>query len=107
VAYIWPCYTSSTVIVYSRDKNLSHSEQKVRLGKLISEIPDKCYKVENMSEPQQGRVPILLLKDGATETKGKDARKNSITAAKLIAQVIRSSLGPRGMDKMSSILQRM
>ena len=53
-----------------------------------------------MSANQQGRVPILLLKEGATETKGKDARKNSITAAKLIAQVIRSSLGPRGMDKM-------
>src|SRR6476659_8387824 len=53
-----------------------------------------------MSAYQQGRVPILLLKEGATETKGKDARKNSITAAKLIAKVIRSSLGPRGMDKM-------
>ena len=53
-----------------------------------------------MSAYQQSRVPILLLKEGATETKGKDARKNSITAAKLIAQVIRSSLGPRGMDKM-------
>jgi thermosome len=53
-----------------------------------------------MSVPQQDRVPILVLKEGATETKGKDARKNSIAAAKLIAQVIRSSLGPRGMDKM-------
>jgi archaeal chaperonin len=45
-------------------------------------------------------MPILLLREGATETKGNDARKNSIAAAKLIAQVIRSSLGPRGMDKM-------
>src|SRR5881396_3948459 len=53
-----------------------------------------------MSTPEQDRVPIVLLKEGATETKGKDARKNSITAAKLIAHVIRSSLGPRGMDKM-------
>jgi archaeal chaperonin len=53
-----------------------------------------------MSVPQQDRVPILLLKEGATETKGKDARKNNIAAAKLIAQVIRSSLGPSGMDKM-------
>jgi len=53
-----------------------------------------------MSAYQQGRVPILLLKEGATETKGEDARKNSFAAVKLIAQVIRSSLGPRGMDKM-------
>jgi archaeal chaperonin len=54
-----------------------------------------------LSALEQGsRVPILLLREGATQTKGKDARKNNITAAKLIAQVIRSSLGPRGMDKM-------
>jgi archaeal chaperonin len=55
-----------------------------------------------MSAPQyqQDRPPILLLKEGATETKGKDARRNNITAAKLISQLIRSSLGPRGMDKM-------
>ena len=53
-----------------------------------------------MSASQPDRMPIILLKEGATETKGKDARKNNIAAAKLIAQVIRSSLGPRGMDKM-------
>ena len=53
-----------------------------------------------MSTPEQDSVPIVLLKEGATETKGKDARKNSIAAAKLIAKIIRSSLGPRGMDKM-------
>jgi thermosome len=54
-----------------------------------------------LSAREQGsRVPVLLLKEGATQTKGKDARKNNMTAAKLIAQVIRSSLGPRGMDKM-------
>jgi archaeal chaperonin len=53
-----------------------------------------------LSAYERGRVPILLLKEGSTETKGKDARKNSFAAVKLIAQVIRSSLGPRGMDKM-------
>jgi len=53
-----------------------------------------------LSTNQQSRVPILILREGSTETKGRDARKNNITAAKLIAQVIRSSLGPRGMDKM-------
>jgi thermosome len=49
---------------------------------------------------QQERIPIQLLKEGATETKGKDARKNSFAAVKLITHVVRSSLGPRGMDKM-------
>ena len=47
-----------------------------------------------------GGLPVLILKEGATQTKGKDAQKNNITAAKLIAEVVRSSLGPRGMDKM-------
>jgi hypothetical protein len=60
----------------------------------------KQYKVENMAASQPDRMPIVLLKEGATETKGEDARKNSIAAAKLIAKIIRSSLGPRGMDKM-------
>ena len=49
---------------------------------------------------QQPQVPILLLKEGTNETKKKDAQKNNITAAKLIAQILKSSLGPRGLDKM-------
>ena len=45
-------------------------------------------------------MPIFLLKEGATETKGNQAQRNNITAAKTIAEIVRSSLGPRGMDKM-------
>ena len=46
------------------------------------------------------QVPILLLKEGSTETKDKNAQRNNITAAKLVTQMVKSSLGPRGMDKM-------
>src|SRR5687767_15828400 len=56
-----------------------------------------------MSTIQQGSaggVPVLILKEGSTQTKGRDAQKNNIAAAKLIAEIVRSSLGPRGMDKM-------
>ncbi len=53
-----------------------------------------------MSKYEQEGIPIQLPKEGATETKGKDARKNTFAAVKLITQVVRSSLGPRGMDKM-------
>jgi archaeal chaperonin len=49
---------------------------------------------------QDPQMPILLLKEGAKETKGKDAQKNNITAAKAIAEIVRTSLGPRGLDKM-------
>jgi len=51
-----------------------------------------------MSAEQQ--VPIVVLKEGTTETKEKNAQHNNITAAKLVAEIVRSSLGPRGMDKM-------
>src|SRR2546425_8040914 len=47
-----------------------------------------------------GGMPVLILKEGTRENKGKDAQKNNIAAAKLIAEIVRSSLGPRGMDKM-------
>src|SRR6188472_361967 len=47
-----------------------------------------------------GGLPVIILKEGATQTKGKDAQKNNITAAKLIAEIVKTSLGPRGMDKM-------
>jgi archaeal chaperonin len=48
----------------------------------------------------RGGMPVLILKEGASQTKGRDAQKNNITAAKLISEVVRTSLGPRGMDKM-------
>jgi archaeal chaperonin len=49
---------------------------------------------------QGQQVPILILREGTTETKDKDAKRNNITAAKLVAELVRTSLGPRGMDKM-------
>ncbi|HEX7818007.1 MAG TPA: thermosome subunit beta, partial [Nitrososphaeraceae archaeon] len=48
----------------------------------------------------QMQVPLVLLKEGTKESKGKEAQKNNITAAKLVAEVVKTSLGPRGMDKM-------
>ena len=45
-------------------------------------------------------MPVVLLKDGASQTKGKEAQKNNIAAAKIIAEIVHTSLGPRGMDKM-------
>ena len=44
--------------------------------------------------------PVLVLKESALQEKGKDAQKNNIMAAKLVADIVKSSLGPRGLDKM-------
>ncbi|MCH8324576.1 MAG: TCP-1/cpn60 chaperonin family protein [Thaumarchaeota archaeon] len=48
----------------------------------------------------KGTMPVVLLKEGTSETKGNEAQKNNIQAAKIIAEIVRTSLGPRGMDKM-------
>jgi len=44
--------------------------------------------------------PVLVLKESALQEKGKDAQKNNIMAAKMVADIVKSSLGPRGLDKM-------
>jgi thermosome len=46
------------------------------------------------------QTPILILKEGTKRDKGKDAQYNNIMAARAIADAVRSTLGPRGMDKM-------
>jgi archaeal chaperonin len=43
---------------------------------------------------------VFILKEGSTQTKGRDAQSNNIFAARLISEIVKSSLGPRGMDKM-------
>ncbi len=56
--------------------------------------------MSNMQASAKGSMPIVLLKEGGSETKGRDAQKNNIAASKIIAEIVHSSLGPRGMDKM-------
>src|SRR5436309_946558 len=43
---------------------------------------------------------VLILKEGSSQNRGKEAQRNNIAAAKLIAEIVKTSLGPRGMDKM-------
>ncbi len=52
-----------------------------------------------MSEPSGG-VPVLVLKEGTGRTTGKEAQRNNIMAAKIIAETVKTTLGPLGMDKM-------
>ncbi|MCG2862959.1 MAG: TCP-1/cpn60 chaperonin family protein [Vulcanisaeta sp.] len=53
-----------------------------------------------MSSQQKGGIPVMILKEGAQRTTGADARRSNIMAAKVIAEILSTSLGPRGMDKM-------
>ncbi|MDA0877650.1 MAG: thermosome subunit beta [archaeon] len=49
---------------------------------------------------QQGQAPIFILKEGTQRTRGRTAQSNNIAAAKAVADAVRSTLGPKGMDKM-------
>ena len=48
---------------------------------------------------QTGSVPVLIMREGSG-SRGKDVQRNNIMAAKTIAEAVKSSLGPKGMDKM-------
>ncbi|MGQ9588054.1 MAG: thermosome subunit beta, partial [Thermoplasmata archaeon] len=47
-----------------------------------------------------GGQPVIVLKEGTESTRGKTAHSNNIMAAKAVADAVRSTLGPKGMDKM-------
>ncbi len=49
---------------------------------------------------QAGGVPVLVLKEGSNRSRGKEAQRTNIMAAKIVAESVKSSLGPKGMDKM-------
>ena len=57
-----------------------------------------------MSQPAIANTPsgqpVIILKEGSSQTRGREAQKNNMTAAKMIAGIVKSSLGPRGMDKL-------
>lgn len=53
-----------------------------------------------MAQSGLGGTPVLILREGAQRTRGRDAQRGNINAAKVIAEAVKSALGPRGMDKM-------
>ncbi len=53
-----------------------------------------------MSSSGQTGVPILVLKEGSSRSRGREAQHTNIEAAKIVAESVRSALGPKGMDKM-------
>jgi len=48
----------------------------------------------------QAGQPVLILKEGTARRRGREAQRNNVMAARVIAEVLRTTLGPRGMDKM-------
>jgi chaperonin GroEL (HSP60 family) len=52
------------------------------------------------SQQSAGGVPVLVLKEGSSRSRGREAQNTNIEAAKIVAEAVKSSLGPKGMDKM-------
>jgi len=52
------------------------------------------------SSAQAGGVPVLVLKEGSSRSRGREAQHTNIMAAKIVAETVKSALGPKGMDKM-------
>ena len=53
-----------------------------------------------MLQVYNGQQPIFIMKEGTQRTSGRTAQSNNIAAAKAVADAVRSTLGPKGMDKM-------
>jgi chaperonin GroEL (HSP60 family) len=53
-----------------------------------------------VDEMTQQFQPIFILPEGYQRTQGKSAQRTNIAAAKLVAETVRTTLGPKGMDKM-------
>lgn len=45
-------------------------------------------------------MPVLVLREGSSRSRGKEAQHTNIMAAKIVAETVKSALGPKGMDKM-------
>ena len=47
------------------------------------------------AQTPKGNMPVVVLKDDASQVKGREAQKNNIAAAKIIAEIVHTSLGPK------------
>ena len=96
-----PCFFNFSLIL-SLKNNLN-----IHFLDLVSIIQrkenNKNYQKKTVGEKEKmlsGQQPIIILKEGTTREKGRDARENNIMAAIAIADAAKSTLGPKGMDKM-------
>lgn len=53
-----------------------------------------------MATPELAGIPVLILKEGASRSKGSEVQHANIMAARIVAETVKSALDPKGMDKM-------
>src|SRR2546428_6173263 len=72
---------------------------KIYIARVLSRWNRNRGASERLSAELTGQQ-VIILKEGTSRSRGRDAQKANIIAAKVIAESIKSSLGPKGMDKM-------
>src|SRR5215469_1809682 len=68
-------------------------EEKLIFLLILKKIGGNLMSAQNDQGPQ---IPILLLKEGTSQTKGRDAKRNNIAAAKQVANIVKGSLATKG-----------
>jgi hypothetical protein len=72
-----------------------------RAGEVWTALPERTIKKSGIEMSQQlGGQQIIILRQGTTRNRGQEAQNSNIAAAKAVANAVRSTLGPKGMDKM-------
>src|SRR5207247_686620 len=78
-----------------KNKPKKPANSKVRFLFEVSSQPLSGSRMSYLSNQ-----PILILKEGSSSNRGKDAQRGNISAARIVSEVVKTTLGPRGMDKM-------
>ena len=86
--------TSSSILGWTRLVEF----QKPPPSKGLSQESPNPWLIQIVFEMSE--VQVLILKEGSSRSRGRDAQKNNIMAAKVLAETVRSTIGPKGMDKM-------
>ena len=72
----------------------------IKTPQLINKIDfEEKINMAYLTQTQSGQ-PVLILKEGTSRSRGKEAQRNNIMAARVIGEVLKTTIGPRGMDKM-------
>lgn len=53
-----------------------------------------------LAQSKSSAIPVLVMKEGSSRSRGRNAQHTNIMAAKIVAETVKSALGPKGMDKM-------
>ena len=81
-----------------RARSISRGIGKTFIG--ACSAPIISFYLEDDELAYLGGQQVLILKEGSSRSRGKDAQRSNMTAARIVAEVVKSTLGPRGMDKM-------